>query len=640
MRAGKSDSSNPGFQPSDVPRDGIDGSWSSFVLRVGTPSQTVRVLASWSSYQTWVIHPQGCVGITTPNCNGSRGGIFNSNASTSWDTVGLYDFQVENNLGLYGDASYGYDVVGLGGVGEGGPSLSNTTVGDFATSIYWMGFFGLNPKPTNWTSFDEGAPSYMTQLKLQGLIPSVSFGYTAGAKYRYSGVLGSLTLGGYDSSQIVSNDVEFVFASDNSRDTVVAIQSITTPNIGTLGVQQLLPEPIYAYVDATVPHIWLPLDACQAFEEAFGLIYDDTTHLYLVNSTLHDTLLERNASVTFTLAQSTQGGSSAQITMPYAAFDLTASPPYQGLQNSSSYFPLQRAQNNTQYTLGRAFMQEAYITVDYERARFNLSQVTYVQNPQSSLVAIPAASPQEASNYAGSTASNLTSTASSSHSISTAAIGGISAGAAVVAVAAIALILWRILRRRPRNKNDDFDQHMSTTSSMPRISGETMAAASPAAESVVFPKAELEAPYQQALYARSPATNGQQSPSSGYMTTSSSNSNLGSLRAQRSGATPNNILAEADGHQVYEMPGCVPDLALADGKELTEKELMRYREMQINGVDPRAVRTDQTAVARRTRERRALSPGDVREATEQEGGNPRFSYVPGGLDNLASRRVG
>lgn len=136
------------------------------------------------SYQTWVVHPYGCAADSDhSSCVSARGGIFNSNASTSWDNVGLWALQIEENLGYDGNAYYGFDVVGLGGVGEGGPTLQNTTVGSFAVTDFYLGLFGLNPKPTNWTSFEDSSPSYMTQLKEANLIPSVSFGYTAGAPY-------------------------------------------------------------------------------------------------------------------------------------------------------------------------------------------------------------------------------------------------------------------------------------------------------------------------------------------------------------------------------------------------------------------------------------------------------------------------
>ncbi|KAK4960849.1 hypothetical protein LTR66_012840 [Elasticomyces elasticus] len=212
-------------------------------------------------------------------------------------------------------------MVGLGGAGEGGPTVKNMTAGGIAVQDFYLGIFGVNPKPTDFTSFDDGSPSLTTTLKGQRYIPSVSFGYTAGAPYRFTGVLASLTLGGYDNSKFVDNNITFTFAADNERDLI----------------------------------IWLPLEACQAFEAEFGLIYDNTIGLYLVNSSLHKALLTRNASVTSSLGVVTQGGNAVDIMLPYAAFDLAAHPPYRGLRNSTSYFALRRAANNTQYTLGRTF---------------------------------------------------------------------------------------------------------------------------------------------------------------------------------------------------------------------------------------------------------------------------------------------
>lgn len=172
------------FNP-DQNWDGIDGSWSSFTLRVGTPAQTVRVFPSWMSYQTLVVAPQGCTYATNLDaCSSSRGGLFNYNESTTFEELKVYVTSIEQNLGYVGNAQYGWDAVSLGGLGEGGPTLKNTTVGATAVYDFYLGLFGLNPKPTNWTTFDNSSPSYMTQLKEQKLIPSVSFGYTAGAPYR------------------------------------------------------------------------------------------------------------------------------------------------------------------------------------------------------------------------------------------------------------------------------------------------------------------------------------------------------------------------------------------------------------------------------------------------------------------------
>lgn len=170
-------------------------------------------------------------------------------------------------------------------------------------------------------------------------------------------VLGTLTLGGYDASRFTPNPLSFDFAPDNDRDLVVGIQDIksTTEAGKTAG---LLPGGgILSYIDSTVPYIWLPEDSCKAFETAFGLVWNATSNLYPVSDELHQKIVAMNATITFTLGNTVQGGQAVDITLPYDSFDLQATWPV--VQNSTKYFPLKRAINETQYTLGRAFLQEA-----------------------------------------------------------------------------------------------------------------------------------------------------------------------------------------------------------------------------------------------------------------------------------------
>ena len=168
---------------------------------------------------------------------------------------------------------------------------------------------------------------------------------------------GTLTLGGYDASRFAPNAISFPFASDISRNLVIGLQSIEFSDSNTKS-KDLLSEGILTFVDSTVPHIWLPFSACTKFEDAFGIAYDKQTDLYLVNDTLHETLLAQNASVTMVLGNDVRGGNTVNITLPYPSFDLEAS--YESLKGTTRrYFPLRRAANDTQYTLGRTFLQES-----------------------------------------------------------------------------------------------------------------------------------------------------------------------------------------------------------------------------------------------------------------------------------------
>jgi len=153
-----------------------------------------------------------------------------------------------------------------------------------------FGMFGLGPKPTNFSDFNDPQPSYMWSLKNQSIIPSLSYGYTAGASYNSS--LASLVLGGYDASQInVSKKEDVQFNMDLSFNLGVGLQEILGTDTLT-GTTSLLPEGIMTYIDSTIPEIWLPIPACEMFESAFGkkcillaslqtqTLFNLTTHKY------------------------------------------------------------------------------------------------------------------------------------------------------------------------------------------------------------------------------------------------------------------------------------------------------------------------------------------------------------------------
>ena len=221
----------------------------------------------------------------------------------------------------------------------------------------------------------------MTLLASQKKIPSQSYAYTAGALYKQSPPLGSLTLGGYDATRFNPNNI--TFGIDDTKTLLLPIRSISA-NQTLSSNSSLLTYNITAIIDTTTPHTWLPVDACKAFERAFGLKWDSNTSLYLVNDTAHQQLLNQNPQITFTLGL--QPSNILNITLPYAAFDLQASQPF--YPKGTNVFPIRRASSAKQYTLGRAFFQEAYLIVDYDTSNFSISQASYPVPAQSNIVAI------------------------------------------------------------------------------------------------------------------------------------------------------------------------------------------------------------------------------------------------------------
>ena len=185
------------------------------------------------------------------------------------------------------------------------------------------------------------------------------------------------------------------------------------------------------YIDSTLPQIWLPIEACAVFETTFGLVWNKTAQLYFLDDDAHSSLQSSNETVDFTIRESTTR--TVKYSLPYAAFDLTASNPF-GNGTSSRYFPLKRASSPSQYVLGRAFLQETYTVVDYERARFNLSQA-YPEGGSTRIIPILALS---------NSTSNLTTPDTASSNIEHVSVTPVSTAASIgigVGVAAVVMIV-------------------------------------------------------------------------------------------------------------------------------------------------------------------------------------------------------
>jgi hypothetical protein len=431
--------------------DGNDGSWSTFKISVGTPGQDFRVLPSTKAGVTQVVVPDGCqAGIDPSNCPQLRGAdIFNSaqnpgfqvSASTSWSAIGQYDVDLEDALNYTAAGLFGFDKVTLGPTADSRSLvMDRQVVAGVAELDYFMGLLPLGQAEQSFSSLGESIDSLLYQLRNTTKIPSLSYAYTAGAKYRLKSVFGNLVLGGYDSTRYNANDngFSFTFSTDPSKLLTVGVDSILATN-SLQGTYSLSSSAHFSVIDSTVPHLWLPIDICTQFERAFGLTYDPRTDLYLVNDTIHQQLVSKNPTLTIKLVNSLDNTANdyTNIQLPYAAFDLQASYPY--YPNATNYFPIRRAANSTQYVLGRTLLQEAYLIVDYERANFTVAQAVFPDPlPAANIVTI------KSKLDAGSSSDN-------DSGLGTGAIVGIVIGIVILLLAAIFAFFF-VRRRRTKKQ--------------------------------------------------------------------------------------------------------------------------------------------------------------------------------------------
>ncbi|KAG8525659.1 uncharacterized protein KY384_000419 [Bacidia gigantensis] len=432
---GASNRTKPLVVPPSQYWDGNDGPWSTFWTTVGTPGGSIRLLPSTSSNAIWPVLPEGCTKDDPVDCRQSRGEFFYQGNSSTYSDIGLYTLAMlaEEPLGYSANTSSGYDSVKLGLASDSSLVASHQVIEGVATKDFYLGALGLSPNAINTSSLGNSTPSLMADLKTQAIIPSLTWGYTAGASYAQPPAYGSLTLGGYDASRFVPNNVSFPFGPDLSRDLLVSVQRIQFSNQAVAGP---LESGIYALLDSLVPDIWLPKDVCQTFEAAFGLTYNETANMYFVNDTLHQSLKSQNASVVFSLSPSAQSSGVAQtvsITLQYSSFDLQLKQP--SLSNETRYFPLRRADNATQYTLGRTFFQEAYVIANYEYRNFSVAQAKFPDlDTEEDIVTLPSAESQSQD--------------VKSSKLSAGAIAGIVIGMVVfLAILMLAVWLWRRARK-------------------------------------------------------------------------------------------------------------------------------------------------------------------------------------------------
>lgn len=367
--------------------------------------------------------------------------------------------------------------------------------------------------------------------------------------------MGSLTIGGTDASRYISNNVSFVFAPDNERELVVNLAGLTA-RTATQDNIDLLPADagnVSLAFDTTVAELWLPLSICKAFEKAFGLTYDNVTGLYFVDELLHATLKAQDPHVTFSLHQAYASNGTVQITLPYAAFDLQAKPPYRGLKSAKRYFPLRRGANSTQWALGRTFLQEAYLQVDWERYRFSVYQTDWTYGKPANI--IPIISPDYV---------QLPSDSTSRTGLGTGVMIGVAVSVPVVIImVAVAGFLWRRRRKSTASKRAaDVAEAESARKLSPTDTDEDPY--SPVSEKGpnVFRKAEL--PGHSTVYRHEMGGSGKEKASAEI------------------------VEVDSTERPIYEMPGDMPAPQEAAGRQLSEKETMMVREKMINGIDPNA----------------------------------------------------
>ncbi|CAA9959577.1 hypothetical protein PTMSG1_02994 [Pyrenophora teres f. maculata] len=395
--------------------EGNDGKWSTFVINIGddgknkSNGQNFRVLISTSLGTTLI--PQQTEWCSDETCAESRGIMpfegsqslgFDDSRSSQWQAAGTFDIPLPpwytDQLQLDSDgnstkpaAVWGVDSVGLGETSPQSFTLSDQYVVKYTVGNFFLGSLGLAVGRTGASGATR--PNFIENMYGSAhRIASRSFGYTAGAYYRNNnnGVPGNLVLGGYDRSRLKDQSVSITMPSAQNTSLAVGVNSILykpDQNVEA-NTKSFTQRGFPATIDSTFPYLILPDNIIDSFVSNFSLGYDQISKLFTVNASSHANNLRVSAEVIMKISASadTDSNDFASIVLPYAAFDLQADFPL--FSNQTRYFPIRRSENG-QFVLGRAFLQEAYIIVDYEHQNFTVAPAVFEQPmPNPSLVTI------------------------------------------------------------------------------------------------------------------------------------------------------------------------------------------------------------------------------------------------------------
>jgi hypothetical protein len=275
-----------------------------------------------------------------------------------------------------------------------------------------------------------------------------------------------LTLGGYDANRFVPHNVTFNLNPSKFPETYINSIYVysTTPGSNWSTPVKLLSstDRVTAIIDSSTPYLWLPQSVCDSFAQTLGLTYNNTLDLYTFdrNASQRDALRNANITFTVTLSDTSTAPDTINITLPYAAFDQQLSFPaipnttYGTAAASKYYFPIKRATGAAQYTIGRVFLQEAYLITDYERNTYSVHQAVHTTDPIGNTSIVNINQPSD-STFSSPPGTGSGSSGNSKRGMAIGAIVGIVVGAVVLIALSAFIIFYFCRRNKKRNVNDE-----------------------------------------------------------------------------------------------------------------------------------------------------------------------------------------
>ena len=375
---------------------GPDGPWQAVSVSYGRFQQAIDLYPG-GVFESIVLLDMMCENATRFPCG--SGGLFNPNDSSSPD---YYFNQYSAHTGYAIDWTLG--ALRLGGVAL--LALENLTLGaqrsilipNLSTRLIGaavvicpdgseyqpqVGQLALGPSAIN-QSFDLGSatpaingtliPGYLLAEKA---IPSASYGLHFG-----SAAFGpplSLWIGGYDQSRVLgsisaqSYDVESNLFAIDLLDIGIGVDHGDSPfsywkrDAILAEANSSISNALSVVMNPAAPYLALPNSTCAAIIKDLPVTYNAKYGLYFwdVNAPQYTRIINSPTYLSFTFRASGSITANLTINVAFRLLNLTLEAPL--IKEPTTYFPCQPPQRGNQYSLGRAFLQAAFIGVDWSQ---------------------------------------------------------------------------------------------------------------------------------------------------------------------------------------------------------------------------------------------------------------------------------
>ncbi|KAH8659918.1 aspartic peptidase domain-containing protein [Xylariales sp. PMI_506] len=394
---------------------GPDGPWPAVEVVFGDDlaSQQTVALYPGHEFQTFLVASTSC---DYEYCDVPAGGAYDPLESGSSDEIQYEPPDVDFMKGVLvkgGYATSWTDTIQL----EAGdtstiPTVSLALLNDALAEypggeLYQlsMGCLGIGGAGAVNQTFTEGyyepainaslIPGYLWS---HGQLDSNSFGMHIGSANPY--VPGSLYFGGYDQNRVLGDVItkggseEDTGATANEfllKDISIDVVDGSSPfnfsgsATGLLAQNDApLEEGLYLRVDGCSPYLTLPSSTCQAIAQHLPVTYSANLGLWLwnTNDPQYSTIVNSASALSFVF-EDTAG--EVTISVPFRHLNLTLESPL--VETPQPYFPCYDGVSSD-YTLGRAFLQDAFFGANWGQSVWWLAQAPGPNIKYSAVVAV------------------------------------------------------------------------------------------------------------------------------------------------------------------------------------------------------------------------------------------------------------